>query len=86
MVSKWSLCDPPVKSYILPMHRNGRGQMGKFKSPNIFWPALESFVLPLSTSDLKTKRADGFADQLRPLTNIIGPIIKSHFTEQLQTI
>ena len=65
MVSKWSLCDPPVKSYILPIHRNGRGQTGKFRSPNIFWPALESFVSPLSTTYLKTKRADGFADGLR---------------------
>ena len=38
VVSKWSLtlCDAPVKSFILPIHRNGRGQTGKFRSPNIF--------------------------------------------------
>ena len=65
VVPKWSLCNPLVKSYILPVHRNGRGQTGKFRSPNIFWPALESFVLPLSTTYLKTKRAARF----RPLTN-----------------
>ena len=58
-------CDPLVKSYILPVHRNGRGQTGKFGSPNIFRPALESFVLPLSTTYLKTKRAAGLADRLR---------------------
>ena len=49
------------------------GQTGKFRSPHIFWPALESFVLPLSTTYLKTKRADGFAEEcyfikFRPLT------------------
>ena len=65
--------DPPVKSYILPIHKNGRGQTGKFRSSNIFWPALESFVLPLSIKYLKTKRADGFAEEhyfieVRPLT------------------
>ena len=75
MVSKWSLGDPPVKSYILPIHRNGRGQTGKFMSPNIFWPDLESFVLPLSTAFLKTKRADEFAEEsyfieVRPLTSL----------------
>ena len=53
-----------VKRYILPVHRNGRGQTGKFRSPNIFWPALES-ILPLYTIYLKTKCADGFADRLR---------------------
>ena len=76
MVSKWSLCDPPVKSYIFSIHRNGRGQTGKFRSPNIFWPALGSFVLPLSTTYLKTNRADGFAEEryfieVRPLTIIM---------------
>ena len=65
MVPKWGLCDPPGKSYILPIHRNGRGQTGKFRSPNIFWSALESFVLPLSITYLKMKRADGFAGRLR---------------------
>ena len=73
MVPKWSLCDAPVKSYILPIHRNGRGQTGKFRSPNIFWPALESFVLPLSTTYLKISRAARFAEEryfieVRPLT------------------
>ena len=55
-------------------HSVGRGQTGKFRSPNIFWPALESFVLPLSTTYLKTSRAAGFAEEryfieVRPLTN-----------------
>ena len=73
MVPKWSLRDPPVKNYIFPVHRNGRGQTGKLRSQNIFWLALESFVLPLSTTYLKTKRADGFAEEryfieVRPLT------------------
>ena len=73
MVPKWSLCDPPGKNYILPIHRNGRGQTGKFRSPNILWLALESFVLPLSTTYLKTKCADRFAEdryfiEVRPLT------------------
>ena len=48
--------DPPVKSYNLPIS-------GKFRIPNDFWPALESFVLPLSTTYLKTKRADRFAEE-----------------------
>ena len=54
MVPKWSQCDPLV------IHRNGRGQTGKFRSPNIFWPALESLVLPLSE-----KR---YFIEVRPLT------------------
>ena len=29
----------------------------------MFWLALESFVLPLSITYLKTKRADGFAEE-----------------------
>ena len=63
MVPEWSLCDPPVKSYILPIHRNRRDQTGKFRIPNIFCLALESFVLPLSTTYLKTKRVKGFAEE-----------------------
>ena len=67
MVPEGSLCDPPVKSYIL------RGQTGKFRIPNVFWPALESFVLPLSSTYLKTKCVKGFAEEryfitVRPLT------------------
>ena len=73
MVPKWSLCDAPVKSYTFPIHRNGRGQTGKFRSPNIYWPALESFVLPLSTPYLKTSCAARFAEEryfieVRPVT------------------
>ena len=41
-----------------------------------FWRALESFVLSLSTTYLKTKRAAGFAEEcyfieVRPLTIIV---------------
>ena len=53
----YGLCDPPVKSYILPIHRNGRGQTGKFRSPNIFWPALEGFVLPLNLQHISENEA-----------------------------
>ena len=64
---------PPVKSYILPIHRNGHGQTGKFRSTNIFWPALERCVLPLSIIYLKTKPVNRFAEEcyfieVRPLT------------------
>ena len=76
MIPEWSLCDPPVKSDILPIHRNEHGQTGKFRIPNIFCPALGSFVLPLSTTYLKTKRVKGFAGEryfntVRPLTRVI---------------
>ena len=36
--------------------------VARLASSGVFWPALESFVLPLSTTYLKTKRADRFAD------------------------
>ena len=47
---------------------NGRGQASKFMRLNSFCPALESFVIPLSTTyiiHLKKKRVKGFADCLR---------------------
>ena len=44
-------------------NRNGRGQTGKFRSPNIFWPAPDNFVLSLSTTYLKISRAARFAEE-----------------------
>ena len=76
MVPKWSLCDAraPVKSLFCPCIEMGVAKTGKFRSPNFFWPALESFVLPLSTTYLKISRAARFAEEryfikVRPLTN-----------------
>ena len=39
---------PSCQKLHFPVHRNGRGQTGRFRSPNIFWPALENFVLPFT--------------------------------------
>ena len=69
-----SRCDPLVKSYILPVHRNGRGQTGKFRSPNIFRPALESFVLPLficNISENEACRRICRPIKVRPLTIVL---------------
>ena len=55
-------------------------EMGVAKLANIFWPALESFVLPLSTTYLKNGRAARFAEEryfieVRPL-NPLEPVIR----------
>ena len=44
---------PSCQKLYFYIHRNWRGQTGKFRSPKNVWPALESFVLPLSTTFLK---------------------------------
>ena len=81
MVPKWRLFGPPVKSYISPIHRNGPGQTDKFRSPNIIGRPQKVllYILPLSTTYLKTKRADRFAEEcyfieVRPLTIILQHI------------
>ena len=65
---------PSCQKLYFVFTQNGRGQTGKCRSLNIFWPALESFVLLLSTTYLKTRRAARFADRLR-----LGPRLKEAF-------
>ena len=60
-----SQCELPVKSQDFDGVWKRAWPDENFRHPNNCYPALESFVIPLSTTYLKTKRVKGLADSLQ---------------------